>query len=73
MVEFELNGEKVSVDVPGDTPLLWVIREELKSDRHQVWLRQRALRCLYHAHGWGGHQNLRIASDGCGRQKNHHH
>lgn len=29
MIEFELNGEKVSVDVPGDTPLLWVIREEL--------------------------------------------
>jgi isoquinoline 1-oxidoreductase alpha subunit len=30
MVEFHLNGEAVSVDVPDDTPLLWVIREELK-------------------------------------------
>lgn len=30
MIEFELNGEKVSVDVPADTPLLWVVREELR-------------------------------------------
>ena len=29
MVEFELNGESVAVDVPADTPLLWVVREEL--------------------------------------------
>lgn len=29
MIEFELNGLQVSVDVPGDTPLLWVVREEL--------------------------------------------
>ena len=29
MLEFELNGKAVSVDVPDDTPLLWVLREEL--------------------------------------------
>jgi isoquinoline 1-oxidoreductase alpha subunit len=29
MIEFELNGEQVKVDVPEETPLLWVIREEL--------------------------------------------
>lgn len=29
MIEFEVNGENVKVDVPDDTPLLWVIREEL--------------------------------------------
>lgn len=29
MVEFTLNGNNVQVDVPGDTPLLWVLREEL--------------------------------------------
>lgn len=29
MLQFRLNGEKVSVDVPADTPLLWVLREEL--------------------------------------------
>lgn len=29
MISFELNGKKVAVDVPGETPLLWVLREEL--------------------------------------------
>ena len=30
MIEFELNGEAVSTDSPPDTPLLWVIRDEMK-------------------------------------------
>lgn len=30
MIEFELNGKTVSTDSPADTPLLWVIRDELK-------------------------------------------
>ena len=30
MVSFELNGKQVSVDVPDDTPLLWVLRDELR-------------------------------------------
>ncbi len=30
MIEFELNGEAVTSDSPPDTPLLWVIRDELK-------------------------------------------
>lgn len=30
MVSFELNGKDVSVDVPGETPLLWVLRDELQ-------------------------------------------
>ena len=30
MIRFTLNGEKRAVDVDGDTPLLWVIRDELK-------------------------------------------
>lgn len=29
MVEFELNGRTVNSDSPTDTPLLWVIRDEL--------------------------------------------
>jgi isoquinoline 1-oxidoreductase alpha subunit len=29
MISFVLNGEKVSVDVPDDMPLLWVIRDVL--------------------------------------------
>lgn len=30
MIEFELNGKTVTSDSPEDTPLLWVIRDELK-------------------------------------------
>ena len=30
MISFTLNGESRAVDVDGDTPLLWVIRDELK-------------------------------------------
>ena len=29
MAEFILNGKKVKVDVESDTPLLWVLREQL--------------------------------------------
>ena len=30
MIEFQLNGNAVSSDSPDDTPLLWVVRDELK-------------------------------------------
>ncbi|MFT6099981.1 MAG: isoquinoline 1-oxidoreductase alpha subunit [Arenicella sp.] len=30
MIEFKLNGKTVKSDSPEDTPLLWVIRDELK-------------------------------------------
>ncbi|MGB3665454.1 MAG: (2Fe-2S)-binding protein [Bermanella sp.] len=30
MLRFTLNGQAVEVDAPGDTPLLWVIRDHLK-------------------------------------------
>ncbi len=30
MIEFELNGQAVTSESPPDTPLLWVIRDELK-------------------------------------------
>ncbi len=29
MTEFELNGERVQVDAPAETPLLWVLRDHL--------------------------------------------
>jgi isoquinoline 1-oxidoreductase alpha subunit len=29
MIELQVNGTRRQVDVPGDTPLLWVLREEL--------------------------------------------
>jgi isoquinoline 1-oxidoreductase alpha subunit len=30
MIQFRLNGKSVTSDSPADTPLLWVIRDELK-------------------------------------------
>jgi len=30
MIKFNLNGKIVSSDSPADTPLLWVVRDELK-------------------------------------------
>jgi len=30
VIEFQVNGETVSSESPADTPLLWVIRDELK-------------------------------------------
>ena len=30
MIEFELNGEAVTSESPPETPLLWVLRDELK-------------------------------------------
>lgn len=30
MTDFSLNGQPVSVDVPADMPLLWILRDELK-------------------------------------------
>lgn len=29
IIQFELNGRAVTVDVPGDTPLLWTIRDHI--------------------------------------------
>ena len=29
MIKFEVNGEKVELKIPSETPLLWVVREEL--------------------------------------------
>ncbi|MET4578100.1 (2Fe-2S)-binding protein [Ottowia thiooxydans] len=29
MISFQLNGQPQSVDVPGDTPVLWVLRDTL--------------------------------------------
>ena len=29
-IELTINGEAVALDVPGDTPLLWAVRDELE-------------------------------------------
>jgi isoquinoline 1-oxidoreductase alpha subunit len=44
-----------------DTPLLWVLREQLGPDRHQVRLRHRGLRRLHGAHRRRAHPQLRAA------------
>ena len=43
----EVNGLKRTVDVDGDMPLLWVLRDELDLEGQQVRLRRRALRRLH--------------------------
>ena len=43
-----INGELTDVShIDPDTPLLWALR-----DRHQIWLRYRAVRRLYGVAGW---------------------
>ena len=32
MINFTLNGKEVSVDAPDDTPLLWVLRDDMESE-----------------------------------------
>ena len=37
-IELTINGKAVALDVPGDTPLLWAVRDELglKGTRHPL-------------------------------------
>ena len=50
MAKLNINGKVHDVQVEADTPLLWVIREQVGSDRHQVRLRRRPVRRLLRAH-----------------------
>ena len=52
MTNLIVNGQNAEVEADGATPLLWVLREHLKTDRHQVWLRQGPVRCLHCSHRW---------------------
>ena len=49
MVTLRINGTSRTVDVDPDTPLLWVLRDELRADRHEIRLRRRAVRRLHRA------------------------
>ena len=42
-----VNGTRRRVDLPGDTPLLWALRDSARPDRHEVRLRRRPLRRLH--------------------------
>ena len=44
MPNLTINGQSYFADAPPDTPLLWVIREDLRLHRHQVRLRNRPVR-----------------------------
>ena len=45
-IDFRINGNGVRSEAPADTPLLWVIREQLKL-MHEIQLRRRFV--------WGVH------------------
>ena len=45
--QIKVNGQTHSVDVLPDTPLLWVLRDAIGLDRHQVRLRRGHVRCLH--------------------------
>ena len=55
MVEFTLNGQKVKTDASGDTPLLWVIRDEfgLKGTKFGCGIAQCGA-CTVHVGGRAG-------------------
>ena len=44
-----VNGKTTTVDVPGDMPLLWVLRDVLNLKGHEVRLRHRPVRCVHRA------------------------
>jgi aerobic-type carbon monoxide dehydrogenase small subunit (CoxS/CutS family) len=47
MIGLRINGKDVSVDATPDTPPLWVLRDSLADDRHQIRVRNRTVRCLH--------------------------
>ena len=73
MMRLNINGKTVDVDVEPDTPLLWVIREQGRPDRHEIRLRHRAVRRLHGAHRRRGDALLRRCRSATRRQEDHHH
>ena len=39
MSRLKVNRRSYSVNAAPDTPLLWVLREDLQFVRHQIWVR----------------------------------
>ena len=50
MARLNVNGKNREFNAEPDTPLLWVLREQLGPHRHQIRLRHRAMRRLHRAH-----------------------
>ena len=71
MISLDLNGKKTQVDAEPDTPLLWVLRDHLEPDRHQVRLRHGAVRRLHRAPRRRADALLHHARERRGRQEDH--
>ena len=63
----KVNGKSRTVDVDGDTPLLWVLRDELDLKGSEVRLRHGPVRRLHRAHRRHARSLLRHA--GLGRRR----
>ena len=48
-IALNVNHRSVTVDAPADMPLLWVLRDVLKLDGHEVRMRHRAVRRVHRA------------------------
>jgi len=68
---FTLNGKSTTVDVDPQMPLLWVLRDTLNMNGHEVRLRHGALRRLHGAHQRRGDALLHHAGFERGGKENH--
>ena len=55
-MDVTINGKTYQVEAEPDTPLLWVIRDEL-GVTGTVWLRHRPVWCLYRPDRWPPHRS----------------
>ena len=59
MAALNVNGKSYTFEAEPDTPLLWVLREQHRADRHQIRLRRGAVRRLHGSYRWRGDAHLR--------------
>ncbi len=72
-MELTVNGQRHSLDIEGDMPLLWVLRDELgMGNGPEIRLRHRRLRRLYRADRWRAGTVLRPARAICRRRRHDH-
>ncbi len=51
-ITLRVNGSEKKVTVSPETPLLWVLRDTLETDRNKIWLRRRTVRRVHRACRW---------------------